>query len=103
LGALANILTVTATGPEGTAHTWTLGRDEHTYYQTVHGRVGEPIVLPYLGQAPQPQRNELSLLEVRGEGFVADRFDALALDGGLLRIAGLAAGDYDLWLKPENP
>ena len=102
LGVLADILTVTATGPEGTAHTWTLGRDEHTYYQTVHGRVGEPIVLAYLGQAPQPQRDELSLLEVRGDGFVADRFDALAIDGGLLRVTGLTPGDYDLWLKKEN-
>ena len=102
LGTLADILTVTATGPEGTAHTWTLGRDEHTYYQTVHGRVGEPIVLAYLGQAQQPQRDELSLLEVRGDGFVADRFDALAIDGGLLRVTGLTPGDYDLWLKKEN-
>ncbi len=102
LGALADILTVTATGPEGTAHTWMLGRDEHTYYQTVHGRAGQPIVLPYLGQAQQPQRDELSLLEIRGDGFLADRFDALALDGGLLRVTGLTAGDYDLWLKKEN-
>ncbi len=102
LGALADILTVTATGPEGTAHTWTLGRDEHTYYQTVHGRVGEPIVLAYLGQAQQPQRDELSLLEVRGDGFVADRFDALAIADGLLRVTGLTPGDYDLWLKKES-
>lgn len=102
LGPLSEIVTVTATGPEETAHTWTLGRDEHTYYQTVHGRVGEPIVLAYLGQAAEPQRDELSLLEVRGEGFVADRFDALAIGGGLLRVTGLPPGDYDLWLKREN-
>ncbi len=102
LGDLADILTVTATGPEGTARTWTLGRDEHTYYQTVHGRVGEPIVLAYLGQAPQPQRDELSLLEIRADGFVSDRFEALAVADGLLHITGLTPGDYDLWLKKEN-
>lgn len=102
LGPLPEILTVTATTSEGTAHTWTLGRDQHTYYQTVHGRVDEPIVLAYLGQAEQPQRDELSLLEVRGEALVADRFAALAIDGGLLRVAGLTPGDYELWLKREN-
>jgi len=102
LGTLADIVSVTATGPEGTAHTWPLERDEHTYYQTVHGRTGEPIVLPYMGSAQQPQRDELSLLELRGEGFLADRFDALTMDAGLLCMTGLKAGDYDLWLKKSH-
>ena len=31
LGPLTDIATVTATGPEGTAHTWTLSNDAHTY------------------------------------------------------------------------
>ena len=36
LGPLADINTVTATGPDGTAHAWTLPTDHHTYRQLVH-------------------------------------------------------------------
>ena len=41
LGPLAEIMTVTATGPEGTAHTWPLPTDRHTYRQLVHARAGD--------------------------------------------------------------
>jgi hypothetical protein len=102
LGSLSDVASITATGPEGTSHSWSLEPDQHTYYQTVHGRAGEAVVLPYMGRAEKPQREELSLLELRGDTFVTDRFEAMSMDGGLLRIAGLAPGDYDLWLKREN-
>src|SRR5262245_15126749 len=36
LGPLADIVAVTATGPEGTAHTWTLPTDKHTYRSVLH-------------------------------------------------------------------
>jgi len=102
LGPLADIVSVTATGPEGTSHTWTLGRDRHTGRQQLHGREGESLVVPYTGKSDKPLREELSLLELRGHTFVADRFDAISIDAGLLRIADLARGDYDLWLKRPN-
>ena len=102
LGPLADIVSVTATGPEDTSHTWTLGRDRHTGRQQLHGREGESLVVPYTGKSDKPLREELSLLELRGDTFVADRFDAISIDGGLLRIADLPRGDYDLWLKRPN-
>ena len=103
LGPLADIVSVTATGPEDVAQTWTLDRDQHTYYQTLHGVEGQPLEVPYLGKAQgKPARDEVSLLELRADSFVVDRFEALAIDGGLLRITNLARGDYDLWLKKEN-
>ncbi len=37
LGPLAGVATVTATDPQGTAHTWTLLHDDHTYPQTIQG------------------------------------------------------------------
>lgn len=99
LGALAEIVSVTATGPEGTAHTWTLPFDRHTYRQVVDARAGETIVLPYLGTAAAPTREELALFAVNGATIRADRFDALAIRDAMLELRGLTAGDYDLWLK----
>jgi hypothetical protein len=104
---LADIVALTAQGPEDTAHTWNLLQPGNTIASQLHGMVGERLVLPYPAQAGQPLpkeplRDELSLLELRGETFLADRFEALSLDGGLLQIEGLARGDYDLWLKRPN-
>lgn len=99
LGALPGILTVTATGPEGTSHTWTLPVDEHSYSEHVHAAAGQTILVPYMGSAAQPLRTELSLLELRGENFVVDRFDHIALQNGLLEITNLPPGDYSLLLK----
>ncbi len=123
LGALTDIQTVSAINPENTQHTWHLRGDEHTYSQTLHGRVGEPITLPFLprgagslpaipnqkvedkkgeeaaGRLPAATRGDVSLLELRSDLFVADRFGHLGVKDGMLVIDKLPAGDYDLLLK----
>jgi hypothetical protein len=96
LGPLADIAAVTATGPENTSHTWPLTPDRHTYRQIVHAKAGDTINLPYFGAA---SREDVALFAVRGETIRADRFDALAVANGMLELRGLAAGDYDLYLK----
>src|SRR5262249_22710198 len=98
LGALEDITTVTATGPEGTSHAWPLLSDRHTYRHVVDARASEIVTLPYLGAAGKPTREELALFEVEGDVIRADRFDALAVRDGGLELRGLSAGDYDLWL-----
>jgi hypothetical protein len=107
LGPLPDIVTLTAQGPEATAHTWNLWQPGNTLAGQLHGGVDERLVLPYPALAgqpvpDQPTREEFSLLELRGDTFLADRFEALSLDGGLVQIQGLARGDYDLWLKRTN-
>ena len=99
LGELAGIASVTATSPAGTSHTWSLDIDRHSYYSTVHSVAGAAIVLPYMGSNDEATRDELSLLEVRGGTFLADRFSALSIRSGMLRARGLPRGDYDLLLK----
>ncbi|MFO0905083.1 MAG: hypothetical protein U0939_18905 [Pirellulales bacterium] len=99
LGKLPGIATVTATGPEGISHTWPLRHDSYTYPQSLHGRTGDVLQLPYLGRSEKPARDELSLLELRGESFTADRFAALSIVNGMLRIEKLPPGDYDLLIK----
>ncbi len=103
LGKLADILWVQATGPEGTSQKWNLLTDEYTYHSSIHGRVGEPVELPYLGDRQEPARAEISLLELRGGTFVADRFKSVSIEDGMLSVEGLPAGDYDLLLKPAGP
>ena len=124
LGALKDIAHLTVSGPEGTSHTWVLRGDEHTYSQSLHGRAGEPITLPFLRRvsvslarpnekpaneidkvaAGEPSaatvtRSDISLLELRGDIFVADRFEHLSVKNGMLVIDKLPAGDFDLLLK----
>ena len=102
LGGLTDIVSITASGPQGTSHTWHLQTDAHTYSQTVHGKVGESITLPYLPRVAgnaKVERSELSLLELRGDVYVADRFENLSIRSGLIAIEKLPAGDYDLLLK----
>ncbi|MCE9566859.1 MAG: hypothetical protein K8U57_33050 [Planctomycetes bacterium] len=99
LGPLADIVSVTASGPEGTNHTWTLSTDAHTFRQVIHAKVGEPIALPYIGVAGAASRDEFALFEVLGSNIRADKFSAIAVANGQVEIRGLAAGDYDLYQK----
>ncbi len=59
--------------------------------ENTKGRVGVPNL-----------RTQLSLLELRGDSFLADRFESLSIKNELITISGLKAGDYDLWLKSLN-
>ncbi|MFO0848489.1 MAG: hypothetical protein U0871_08030 [Gemmataceae bacterium] len=127
LGQLADIVSVTATGPEGTAHTWTLPRDQSTYRRTVNARPGKPVVIPYPATGDKATRDEVALFEVVGEltralmtvavqrpdghmetrvvpggTITADRFEAVAVADGQLELRGLTPGDYDLYLKRAN-
>ncbi|MCE9603500.1 MAG: hypothetical protein K8U03_01205 [Planctomycetia bacterium] len=104
LGALKDIESIAATGPQQTPHSWILGGDKHTYPGTLHGRVGDTLTLPYLPRdgAKAVTREEVSLLETRGGSFIGDRFENVTVEGGLLQIQKLPAGDYDLLLKSSE-
>jgi len=102
LGPLEGIASVTATDPEGTAHTWPLSNDQYSYHQSIHATLGETIEIPYMGTDDEPARDELSLLELRGETYVADRFNAIRIKDGMLQLRGLPRGDYDLLLKDHG-
>ena len=102
LGELNDIAQVTATGPQGTSHTWQLRHDAHSQYQSLHGLAGDVITIPYMGDAGKAARDEISLLELRGQTFVADRFNACAIEDGVLSVSKLPRGDYDLLLKRDG-
>jgi hypothetical protein len=99
LGPLADITVVSAIGPEGTQHTWNLPLDRHTFRSVLHAKAGETVTVPYLGSGDRPTRGEFALLEMRGNTFIGDKFESLAIKDGLLECRNLAPGDYDLWQK----
>jgi transcription termination factor NusB len=99
LGELVDITQITVTGPEGIQHTWNIPTDHHSYRQVIHSVAGELISLPYVENANTITREEFALFEMRGSIIQSDRFDALSINTGSIEIKGLAAGDYDLWLK----
>jgi hypothetical protein len=102
LGKLDDIVTVSARSPQGVSHTWPLPKNGHSYHSTVHVAAGQPVQLPFMGDAEKPTRADISLLEVRSGTFLADRFKSLRLKDGLLQTQNLPAGEYDLWLKGVN-
>ncbi|MFM7071208.1 MAG: hypothetical protein ACKO38_05375, partial [Planctomycetota bacterium] len=120
LGTLEGIESVSASGPEGVERVWRIERDSHTYPSTLHGRAGETLTLPFFSPrgitigpanvavAPaaaadaRARRDEVALLEVRGGTYVADHFAAVRVRQGLLELAGLPAGDFELFLKDSG-
>ncbi|MCY2964347.1 MAG: hypothetical protein NT069_12045, partial [Planctomycetota bacterium] len=103
LGELADITSVTATGPQGMTETWPLRPDRTTSSPQLNGKEGEPVVVPFVPRAEgELSPAEVSLLELRGNAFVADRFRNLKQRDGLLVIEGLPAGNFDLWLKSSD-
>jgi len=99
LGELPEIVSLVAHGPDGVAHTWVPIHDKITRLHAVHAAVGQAIRIPYLGTSKDPQTSELSLLELRGNTFLADRFAALTIKNGYIVIQDLPAGDYRLLFK----
>ena len=99
LGALADIDSVTANGSSGVVHNWKLPTTRHTYRQTMHAKLGDTITLPYVGSETKPNRSEFALFELRGEHLYSDRFDNITIKDGMIEIADLPAGDYQLLLK----
>jgi hypothetical protein len=102
LGQLADIDWVKAVSPEQVQKTWSLPKDSRTYHRTLHAVANKPFEVPYLGFENEVRRNEVSLLEYRGATYVKDAFDSLSIQNGMLRVKGLPAGEYGLWLKRIN-
>jgi hypothetical protein len=101
LGPLADIEKIIA-WPNETYCQWNPAADAHSYRTVVHAKVGETVVLAYVGKTATPSHDELALFEVSGNTIRQDRFDAIAIKDGSLELRGLTAGDYELWLKQSH-
>lgn len=107
LGTLNDIVKVQLEGRDG--RSWDLSGEELSLPSTLSAAEGEPIELPGRGvlSGSWPYADELaarlSLVAKNAAGqVIADRTKAIAVTNGVVRIAGLAAGEYDLWYIAEG-
>ncbi len=101
LGALAGIDVVGAEIPNRPAFHMGLDPDAALRPEAIHAKAGDVLSVPWF-EAGALKREAVSLLEKRGETFVADRFDALSVGDGFLQIKGLQPGDYVLLLRGDD-
>jgi len=100
LGALPGVGSVHVTSfLAGSFGAWELRPDARTYPSRVQGTVGETLRVPYQGIRAGDVHAALSLLELRGGAYARDRAEHATLNGGFVELAGLPAGDYQLFLK----
>jgi len=102
LGALKDIVYVTARGPENTSHTWTLPANACAHRPVVHALVGETIRIPFMRETPEDLACAVSLLEKRGNTFVRDFRKQASIQDGFLVIEDLPAGDFSCFIKSSN-
>ncbi len=99
LGALKDIVNIQVRDVAGSEHSWPILQDQHSYYGSQHARTGDVIAIPYMGSKTQADRQDLSLLALRGTTYVSDHFDSLAVEDGMILLRDLAVGDYDLLIR----
>ena len=102
LGALAGIERVKVVLPNERRREWALDEAGAERPAALHAKAGEIVRVPWISDATKLRREDVSLLEKRGETFVQDRFEALSLASGFLEIKDLAPGDYSLFLRDEG-
>jgi len=97
LGPLAGIRDVTVTKDGASGGTFHLDDARCRLPRVLHGRAGETLRVPYLGERAAPTRAEFSLL-----GSAEDAFEHLAIADGFVELRDLAPGDYSLRLHERG-
>jgi len=102
LGQLALIRQIKAVTPAGAERTWQFNRNQCRYPSAIHQRTGTVIRIPYSETETGHKQKNYTLLEKRGETYLADQTDKIKNQDGFLEIRGLEAGDYELFLKTRQ-
>ncbi|HIF01066.1 MAG TPA: hypothetical protein EYQ63_29665 [Fuerstia sp.] len=99
LGRLTDITSITAKLTNGVQRTWQIGTDQIDHNRVVHAEARSTVKIPCLLPDGKPSRTDVSLCELRGGQYFADRFDAVRVKSGFVEIKGLPAGDYSFLLR----
>ncbi|MFT7486902.1 MAG: hypothetical protein ACI9F9_002759, partial [Candidatus Paceibacteria bacterium] len=99
LGALDGVERLHVSGFPNHIGDFPLIENRHTRTTELHGLVGHVLRLQYTGKSKELTRQDVSLIELRGDQFTSDRLPHVSLVAGFIELKGLPAGDYDLFLK----
>lgn len=103
LGELEGIYCVKAeSGQPQVGRAWPIRADRASYQPVMNGKAGQPLLVPYMGNAEKVAPETFALFEMRGGTSVADHLSALTLAGGFLVIKDLPPGDYELRIKDDR-
>ncbi len=102
LGELVDIAHVEAVPTNGQAVSWILRTDRQVTYRSVNAAHGDTVNIPYRNLDEQTALAQLSLFEVRGGTYITDLSESIEYQSGLISLKDLAAGDYELFIKPER-
>ncbi len=99
LGALVDITSLQA-GVAGTpARGWELPTAASSVVHSIHVPRGQTIFIPLAGPGSDTPGEKFSLLEIRGDTFVADHSKQISPQKGGLELKDLSPGDYQLRIK----
>lgn len=101
LGALEDFTSVTASISSPNARgTWTINTENIDVPNTIQGYEGGPaLTLALPPHIKAPSRDRFVLIETRQQQAIQDCSSALSIEPGLLKLSGLKAGDYQLFVK----
>ena len=100
LGPLAEISGVSASLSD-VKRNWSLNVGKLNSFSVAQSPANQTIEVPCRPDT-RLDRRDLALFEIRGDSFVRDCFDSVAVDAGLVTISDLEPGDYQLVFKKEN-
>tara|TARA_B100001115_G_scaffold116746_1_gene86853 strand:- start:1781 stop:8269 length:6489 start_codon:yes stop_codon:yes gene_type:complete len=103
LGAMPGIEWIRVSHPDGSSYQWPIDRDRsgrNVQPSVIHASADEVIEVAVPWQAGgQDKASVFSLFSKKKSFYASDHSAAVTLRGGYLLIAGLAPGDYELFLK----
>ena len=102
LGDLPGIVSLSARSDKLTERHWDLSGDRVSTAETIHAAVGEVVTIPVGGTGRPLDRAELAIFETRTGAIVEDHFGKAQLENGIIKLVGLMAGDYEVFLKYDN-
>jgi hypothetical protein len=102
LGQLQHVTSIRTKLPNGFEQTWQLSSDAIDHHRVVHAAAESRVRIPCLLSTGQPSRTDISLCELRGGEYFADRFKAMRVRNGFVELSGLPAGDYSLRLHESG-
>jgi hypothetical protein len=95
LGPLPGIQLLEVEMQDSQTRQWSLHSPEQTTAGALHAAAGQTIRIPWDSGPPHPA---VALMELRGSQYFRDLSDRVKIGEGLISVAPLEPGDYELWI-----